>query len=184
MRWMAWTLAAGVGCIGSAALIGSLTQDRPAGAEATASRDAAGDAAQQRIGREDLARVRLAHPAEEPPFGLTRSDPLRRGPNGEIRSRRGEAVLLEQAQIEQELRWTEEAIASSRRISESPVRESGPAPQGEASEAAPPAVAVGALCRGAGLECRSSADCCPGLSCAGGVAGFGTAGRCAGEEVR
>lgn len=55
-------------------------------------------------------------------------------------------------------------------------RPSTPTPQDRAEIA--PGPAVMALCAPAGSRCGSSADCCPGLACDGGMAGYGTAGRC------
>jgi len=84
--------------------------------------------------------------------------------------------------IEEEIRRTERALAASRRISEPTAegkQESASQASGEALAAAAAgssAVALG--CDGEGFACRSGADCCPGLACAGGVAGYGTVGRC------
>jgi hypothetical protein len=86
------------------------------------------------------------------------------------------------SRIEEDLRFTERALATSRRRSGDPVARApleSSAPSREALAAAvsgKSAVALG--CRGSGSACLSSADCCPGLGCAGGVAGFGTPGRC------
>lgn len=81
------------------------------------------------------------------------------------------------AQQTEEVRWTETALESWREVAEPGVG-SAPAPS-EAGAAQGFGAAAAALCSGEGLECRSSADCCPGLACAGGVAGYGTSGRCA-----
>jgi hypothetical protein len=68
---------------------------------------------------------------------------------------------------------------------------SEPDPRGAVERPAPPAeggafagAAVVTLCKGAGFACGSSAECCPGLACAGGVAGYGTPGRCQGDTAR
>lgn len=86
------------------------------------------------------------------------------------------------AAIEEEIVATERALAASRRISQPTAAwnaESTPQASDEALAAAiagSSAVALG--CEGEGLACRSGADCCPGLACAGGIAGYGTVGRC------
>jgi len=78
----------------------------------------------------------------------------------------------------------EPAFAASRAISE-PVPEATdderPAPS---AAGAFTGAAVATLCKGAGSACGSSAECCPGLACAGGVAGYGTPGRCEGDTAR
>lgn len=75
--------------------------------------------------------------------------------------------------LEAELRRTDDAIRASRRVSDP----GEPAPRPAARTAHPPMVAT---CSSAGLACRSSVECCPGLACTGGVAGYGTSGRCEG----
>lgn len=77
--------------------------------------------------------------------------------------------------LDEELRLTEEAVAASRRLS-APFEEEGPAPA-PARRATGPAASAHA-CLSAGHSCRSGAECCAGLACAGGVAGYGTPGRC------
>jgi imidazolonepropionase-like amidohydrolase len=91
-----------------------------------------------------------------------------------------------EARIDDELERTERALAASRRRdTSSTVRaaDARPAPSPEARAAAIAGASASLLeCRDAGAVCRSSADCCPGLGCAGGVAGFGTPGRCEGPR--
>jgi len=84
----------------------------------------------------------------------------------------------EAADLDEELHLTEAAIESSLRLSQPEREPADAAPSQEARSAANQGRAAASLCRRSGLECRSSADCCPGLACSGGVAGYGTAGRC------
>jgi len=79
------------------------------------------------------------------------------------------------AQLEEELGWTEEAIAASHQLADR--AGAAPAQSGARSRAAP-APAAPLECKDEGHACLSAAECCPGLACAGGVAGFGTRGRC------
>lgn len=94
------------------------------------------------------------------------------------------ATAGDPAQLEEELRWTRDAIEASRRLSDPARVEPDPAPAPEARDAAGTGMSGSILCRGSGFECRSSAECCPGLACAGGVAGYGTSGRCVGADAR
>lgn len=84
-------------------------------------------------------------------------------------------------QLEQELAWTEEALDASRAVAEESAQAGGDVPM-PGSDASPQARALAgsrvAACGGSGATCSSSADCCAGLACAGGVPGFATRGRC------
>jgi hypothetical protein len=81
--------------------------------------------------------------------------------------------------LDQELRLTEEAVAASRRLSAPfEVEGSDPAPHEAPARRAEASLASAHACLSAGHICRSGAECCQGLACAGGVAGYGTPGRC------
>lgn len=177
MRRMAWTLVAVVVVGIGAAVCMRLVFEPPAGAEiasprrlAAPARDAASPADPI---REGFAERALAAAAARP-------GPLHAGAPPSDRA--FGAQPQDDAQIEEELRWTERALAASRRIAE-PAAAGRPAAASPASREALAAAASGSSavalgCGGAGLACLSSADCCPGLACAGGVAGYGTPGRC------
>lgn len=90
----------------------------------------------------------------------------------------------DEASLDEELRRTEQALAESRRHSGT---DAGEAESSRTSREARAAAAAGSFaaalgCAGAGHACRSSAECCPGLACAGGIAGYGTVGRCEGAR--
>lgn len=139
----------------------------PATPDAAVQRDAptrGGGAAPARSPQPEAAQDRPA-PASDPTGPAVGSDRVER-PEAE-----------HDAHLEEELRWTEEAIAASRDRAEGGFREPEPdRPREPASRVAFGAAA--ALCKGAGSSCGSSADCCAGLACVGGVAGYGTPGRC------
>lgn len=83
-------------------------------------------------------------------------------------------------ELDEELAYTEEAIAASRHLSEAFEREAlAPPPARPAASSGGTASArVVHACEAAGHTCLSSADCCAGLACAGGLAGYGTLGSC------
>jgi hypothetical protein len=108
------------------------------------------------------------------------------GPGARARGARGadepspELNPAQEAELEEELRITEDALEASRQLAEEAVggseaRAPASPPQVSASGAARPR-RVG--CSGTGGSCLSSAGCCAGLTCAGAVPGFGTRGRC------
>jgi len=82
------------------------------------------------------------------------------------------------SELDQELDATLRALDSSHRLSEPPLAAPLPDPPQPAPGRSGRRVPIVARCGGAGLGCRSSADCCPGLACTGGVAGYGTSGVC------
>jgi hypothetical protein len=93
-----------------------------------------------------------------------------------------ELTPAREAELEQELRFTEDALETSRDRAEEAIGQAdarAPAPPPPVSaEAAAKAASVRFACGGEGSSCSSSANCCAGLACAGGVPGFGARGRC------
>jgi hypothetical protein len=85
-------------------------------------------------------------------------------------------------ELDEELRWTQEALDASREIGErfaAAGEASPPLPGRDARPvAAARAASVASACSGAGDSCLSTAECCEGFACAGGIAGFATPGRC------
>lgn len=171
MRWMLWAFAAAAAVGGGTALVDRVAREPAPGYETA-------------FGRDDAARgVGGAAPDRVAPERFRATTAVSPVPNGASAVGSSGAVAGKpDARIEEELRRTEEALASSRRVSEP--RDVAPAPPEESLAAAGPGAAARSLCRGAGLACGSSAECCPGLSCAGGVAGYGTKGRCEGQLTR
>lgn len=165
VRWMAWALGASAAVGTAMALFGQATSQPPAPSPLE------GDRAARVVAEPDRVDERPLPPLEPAPSrrGVVDAEP----PEAEI----------DLEAIEEELRRTHEAIEASRRIAERMGMGDDPAPSAERATAAP-SVAIRALCTGAGLACRSSADCCPGLACSGGVGGYGTPGRCEGESAR
>lgn len=180
MRWI-FGAAASVAAVAAAILwLGG------SGDGATGPTDAAGPGPGAALAAATAPRARVASqgrddrdlgepsPGRDPVAADTATAPVRRAdpeprPTGEHLAR-----------IEEEVRSTDAAIAASRRLSGVPEVEKDVENAKPASRArSAPGVSVTTLCRAAGSTCTSSADCCPGLSCAGGVAGYGTAGTCA-----
>jgi hypothetical protein len=116
---------------------------------------------------------RLGDAAASHPMRLDPRSPGRELPEPEPES---------ETQLEDELRLTENVMEASERRTEAALAEARASARlararPDASRAAGhPAPAL--ACAAAGTSCLSSAQCCSGLACAGGVAGFGTRGRC------
>lgn len=177
MRWIAWTLVAAA-CVGiGAGVFARAVSEPPAGRRVTSARPSSPGALDD------------AFPDPSPPatgdasalaMTIVRPDPAEGGASAAGSALRSEAKS--DSQLEEELRWTERALAASRRGSEqSAAGQQPPSSSGsrEALATAFSGASSAALgCDGAGHACLSSAECCPGLACAGGVAGYGTVGRC------
>lgn len=175
-RWLLWTLAAAAGLVAGTALVDPAPRRPPAAPAAAATRDVprlAHAAAPDARGSSDaIAQIAIA---AAPPQRVREGAGAADHPSA--------ASAGSAADLEEELRWTEEAIAASQRLASPPDVAPRPDPPREAP-AASAGAAIVALCSGAGLECHGSADCCPGLACVGGVAGYGTLGRCEEPEPR
>lgn len=166
VKWMLWALAASVAVGAGTAVVGHLARAPSARSGTALARDAAAPVVAGADARPAPVRERrtpvetAARPA--PSGGDAGPDPAASGASA----------------VGAERRSTEAAIAASRRISQPESVQPDPA-----SSRAPGvlrAVAAVSLCKDEGRECRSSADCCAGLACAGGVAGYGVSGRCEG----
>lgn len=136
------------------------------------------EAAPASASESDLARPALRRTASPP--ALPAAPVRHRALVGQVRA--AEPVPSQApsvAAIDDELRATEQALASSQWISQPPADAVPFSPSREARDAAADRASAAALgCREAASACLSSADCCPGLACAGGVAAYGTPGRC------
>jgi hypothetical protein len=169
MKLLAWTLV-----VVGAVLIAHAVFDRTAATEIAAARQLATRAL------DDVApdpTIEEAYPQRTPAAAHPR--PVRGGAGATTRA--GGTGPEPAAPIEAQLHWTESALGASQRSFEPAVARhasASPASREAVAAAASGAAAVALGCEGAGLACQSSADCCPGLACAGGVAGYGTVGRC------
>lgn len=164
IRWTLLAIAAAAVVGAGAALVGHRTP-APGSETELARAGARPDVVGSASARTPAARRRsVAASASDPAAGGARSANAPAAPAGEPH-----------AQLDEELRWTQEAIESSQGISESRV---APARARESRAGAGSGASALLPCTGTGRECRSSADCCPGLACAGGLAGYGTPGRC------
>jgi len=177
MRWMACTLVAAVGAGIAAAVFTRIAFESAAVTEIAFAREAVPRAGS--AGPVEHA-IRETYEKSVPARAAARPDPVQGG--AKTRGRAFGTELELDGQIDEELRWTEQALAASRRISE-PVgagrqEAASPASREALAAAAAGSSAVALGCAGVGLACLSSAECCPGFACAGGVAGYGTVGRC------
>lgn len=184
MRWMLWALVAAIGVGVGAAAVRLAVSESPL---PTGIRSAAEPAAEP--GDEAVADLAIPGSDAESLFATTLADarPAAVHARAGASSRAFVTDAELDAQIDEELRWTEQALAASRRSSQPRTGAArtggGPGPAPAASREAVAAATAGASavalgCEGAGLACLSSAECCPGLACEGGVAGYGTVGRC------